>query len=185
MTKAVLLFALISLSLCFNPVQFLDSKTHGDETKEMRLALRGFIEGIQIFKGIPCPERCDITPQEAGVFNYNIKLLLEAFFESLFKPSASGAVKLRTGLMGLAQLALSLTGKCSDAAPAFNARVDKAIAHMTNFQYIISLTYRVEENFNKWNDGMNNIMYHCMEDFTACGVKFGNLVHDVLFWNFE
>jgi hypothetical protein len=183
MVKAFLLLALISISLCSKPAQFLEFKDD-DQGYILSVILKGIIGGVEIFDNIPCPEKCGITPQETLDLAHNVTLVLE-LIEVFFKPSVEYAVKLRTGLLGMSKLYLTLASKCGDAVPAFNERVHKVIVHMTSFEYIISLTYRIETNFDKWNDRWVDIQKHCDNDFTTCGGKMGRLIHDVILWDFE
>jgi hypothetical protein len=192
MSKTLLLIFLtiIYASLCRNSLQFLsDSQTEGQMEPN---AIKGIIQGLQVFKDISCPADCDITEQQSlDLLDDLIRIgNIVSHLISGVRDLENALPILKERFVDLVRIYLELVPNCKDAVPAVQQRVHEILAHMSGLEYVLKTVFTIVIKQEEYYDQITDAITTCYnvkdaEDAKRCGVKIGAAIHDVLLWDFK
>jgi hypothetical protein len=192
MSKTFLLIFLTitSATLCKNTLQFLSDRQSDDDHLFTNL-VKGFVNGLQVFKDIPSPPGCDITEQQSFELSQDLENTIRIVIGLAEGMSLEEALpKLKESFVDLLRIYSELVPSCQDAIPAVKQRVHEILGHMSGLEYVVkfavNLVMRQEELYKDFiNTHMTCIQTKDEEDAKRCGELRGSFIHDVILWDFQ
>jgi hypothetical protein len=189
MSKLLLLITLtlMSVAICSKPsLQYLENLNDDQKASEF---LKGFFNGLQAFKDIPCPSKCDIT-DEQGLRLVKDPILIARAIALLinWRDLEETFQLLKEKVIDLYNLYDELSPLCVEALPAVKERLWEIERHVSRLEYIPMFVLNYLFNAQKFQEQLDDFGL-CGDsqhsDFMLCGKQLGSLLHDVFLWSFE
>jgi hypothetical protein len=143
--------------------------------------LKGLIQGIQVFDGIPCAVGCNITNEESLAITTDI--LAIPYLISRLKEDISVLADIKEKVIGLLNNYSTISARCEEAMPAVIGRVHEVLTHVTSVEYVLKFSYRMLFDYQKFLNEYTVALKICFKKYEdtsfECGQKFGQAFYDV------
>jgi hypothetical protein len=193
MSKTFLLIflAITSVTLCKNTFQFLSDRQSENEHLFSNL-VKGFVDGLQVFKDIPSPPGCDITEKQSFFLWQDLENTIRIVADlAVGRHSLDEALPmLKETFVDLLRIYSELLPSCQDAIPAVKQRVHDILGHMSGLEYVVKFAVRLVMRHEEFYEEFVNADFTCFhakdeEDTKRCGELLGSAIHDLLLWDFQ
>jgi hypothetical protein len=189
-TLLLIFLAVISASLCRNSLQFLSDKSSEGQMESN--AIKGVIQGLQVFKDIACPADCDITEKQSIDLLDDLFTIDNIVLDLVYglRDVDEALPMLKAKLVDLVRIYSELLPGCQDAVPAVKQRVHEILAHMSGLEYALKFAIRFVIKNEEYSVQIADAIRTCNnakndDDAKLCGVKIGAAIHDVFLWDFQ
>jgi hypothetical protein len=189
MSKALLL---LTLSLTSAVLSSKSSLQYLQNLKDESISgiVIDFIDGLQVFNDIPCPDRCDIDEVQAKRLLGDLYMGWSTLYFLMVDPGTwyRNIPKLKELATDLYKLYGDLSQVC-DGFSGAKQRIWEIEGHVSNLEYIPKLAMNCVVNYQKLQDQMKANVKICEDrqhpEYGRCAKGWGTLLHDVFLWDFK